>query len=254
MAMPFPSGHALLDLLAKAPFSVRQPLLGTAYLLVPRRLSGLLPLALVTLRDLPRIKDTRYVPDPSMALERAGRVVRACRPHRRAGAAGGLPPRHVRDELQRSAQVVGAAPPHGAVLRPGAHREEHAPAAAQRQVHRSPSTGRSASVMRGLRRAAAGRHAADLDHAAHAGAVRGGARTRAMPIRSRSGRTTRTGRRAFSGWRSAACSSPNRNSTACATRRRSASRCSTGICRPGALPSTTASSRRAISPTAAWRR
>jgi len=68
MAMPFPSGHALLDLLARAPYGVRQGLLGTAYLLVPRRLPGLIPLALATLRDLPRVKHP-IVPDPSMALD-----------------------------------------------------------------------------------------------------------------------------------------------------------------------------------------
>lgn len=69
MAMPFPSGHAVLDLVAKAPFVLRQALLGTAYLMVPRRLSGLLPLAAVTLRDLPRV-GRALIPEPSDALER----------------------------------------------------------------------------------------------------------------------------------------------------------------------------------------
>jgi leucyl/phenylalanyl-tRNA---protein transferase len=68
MAIPFPSGHALLDLVAKAPYSVRQALLGTAYRLMPRRLSGLIPLTVATLRDLPRIREP-IVPDPSMALD-----------------------------------------------------------------------------------------------------------------------------------------------------------------------------------------
>jgi leucyl/phenylalanyl-tRNA---protein transferase len=48
-------GQALIDLLAKAPHPVRQYILGTAYLLVPRRLPGLLPLMTTTVRDLPRI-------------------------------------------------------------------------------------------------------------------------------------------------------------------------------------------------------
>jgi leucyl/phenylalanyl-tRNA--protein transferase len=60
--------HALLDLFAKAPYPLRQLVLGSAYLLVPRRLPGLLPLAAVTLRDLPRIARP-LIPDPLQALD-----------------------------------------------------------------------------------------------------------------------------------------------------------------------------------------
>lgn len=45
----------LLSRIADAPYAVRQTILGTAYLLAPRRLPGLIPLAATTLRDLPRI-------------------------------------------------------------------------------------------------------------------------------------------------------------------------------------------------------
>jgi leucyl/phenylalanyl-tRNA--protein transferase len=68
VAVSFRTDHALLDLIAKAPYSVRQLVLGVAYALVPRRLPGLLPLAAVTLRDLPRI-GRPLVPDPARALD-----------------------------------------------------------------------------------------------------------------------------------------------------------------------------------------
>lgn len=58
-----------LDLFGKLPFSVRQLLLGTAYLLVPRRRSSLFPLAAATIRDLPRIHKA-LTPDPVDALKR----------------------------------------------------------------------------------------------------------------------------------------------------------------------------------------
>ena len=58
----------LANLVAKAPLSVRQTLVGAAYVLVPRRLPGLLPMAAVTLRDLPRI-GRPLVPDPAQALD-----------------------------------------------------------------------------------------------------------------------------------------------------------------------------------------
>jgi leucyl/phenylalanyl-tRNA--protein transferase len=62
------AGHALLDWVAKAPYPVRQFVLGSAFMLVPRRLPGLLPLAAVTLRDLPRI-GRPLIPDPAQALD-----------------------------------------------------------------------------------------------------------------------------------------------------------------------------------------
>jgi leucyl/phenylalanyl-tRNA--protein transferase len=68
LATSFRHGHSLLDLLAKAPYPVRQGVLGSAYLLLPRRLPGLLPLAAVTLRDLPRIGGP-LIPDPARALD-----------------------------------------------------------------------------------------------------------------------------------------------------------------------------------------
>ena len=63
-----PRGHPLINLLAKTPYVVRQTVLGAAYVLVPRRLSGLLPLARVTLRDLPRIGEP-LVPNVAQALD-----------------------------------------------------------------------------------------------------------------------------------------------------------------------------------------
>lgn len=58
---------ALTNWFARAPYPVRQNLLGAAYLLVPRRLPGLIPMALVTARDLPRMARP-LVPDPEHAL------------------------------------------------------------------------------------------------------------------------------------------------------------------------------------------
>jgi leucyl/phenylalanyl-tRNA--protein transferase len=60
-------GHSLPGLLARAPYPVRQTILGTGYLLVPRRLPGLLPLIAVTLHDLPRI-GRALLPRPEDAL------------------------------------------------------------------------------------------------------------------------------------------------------------------------------------------
>jgi leucyl/phenylalanyl-tRNA--protein transferase len=57
------------DLLSKAPFLLRQTIAGTAYLLVPRRISGLLPLAAITLRDLPWM-GMALIPEPENALDR----------------------------------------------------------------------------------------------------------------------------------------------------------------------------------------
>jgi leucyl/phenylalanyl-tRNA--protein transferase len=68
LAVSVRSEHALLDWLAKAPYTLRQLVLGTAYVLVPRRLPGLLPLAVVTLRDLPHL-GRPLVPDPAQALD-----------------------------------------------------------------------------------------------------------------------------------------------------------------------------------------
>ena len=53
--------------LPERPISLRQNILGAAYLLVPRRLPGLLPLTAVTLRDLPHIRRA-LLPDPQDAL------------------------------------------------------------------------------------------------------------------------------------------------------------------------------------------
>src|SRR5205823_4715402 len=58
---------ALIDLLARSPYAVRQSVLGAAYLAVPRRLPGLLPLLAVTLRDLPWVRSA-LLPDPKTAL------------------------------------------------------------------------------------------------------------------------------------------------------------------------------------------
>jgi leucyl/phenylalanyl-tRNA--protein transferase len=58
---------ALFDLLARSPYPVRQSILGAAYLAVPRRLPGLLPLVAVTLRDLPHVRRP-LLPDPKAAL------------------------------------------------------------------------------------------------------------------------------------------------------------------------------------------
>jgi leucyl/phenylalanyl-tRNA--protein transferase len=68
LAVPFRHNHSILDLIAKAPYPIRQGVLGSAYLLVPRRLPGLLPLAAVTMRDLPHI-GRPLIPDPSLALD-----------------------------------------------------------------------------------------------------------------------------------------------------------------------------------------
>ena len=68
MAASLGGGRTLADWVAKAPLSVRQTLVGAAYVLVPRRLPGLLPMAAVTLRDLPYI-GRPLVPDPSKALD-----------------------------------------------------------------------------------------------------------------------------------------------------------------------------------------
>ena len=68
MALSFRRGHPLINFLAKTPYAVRQTVLGAAYVLVPRRLSGLLPLARVTLRDLPHIGKP-MVPDVGQALD-----------------------------------------------------------------------------------------------------------------------------------------------------------------------------------------
>jgi leucyl/phenylalanyl-tRNA---protein transferase len=68
MALSFRRGHSLIDLIARTPYVVRQILLGSAYVLTPRRLPGLLPLARVTMRDLPRIAGP-LVPRVAQALD-----------------------------------------------------------------------------------------------------------------------------------------------------------------------------------------
>lgn len=68
MAISLTSRRHLSGLIAGAPYPLRQGLLGVAYLLVPRRLPGLLPLVGVTLRDLPRL-NRALVPDPEDALD-----------------------------------------------------------------------------------------------------------------------------------------------------------------------------------------
>lgn len=60
----------ILDALAAAPYPLRQAVLGTAYLLTPRRLPNLLPLAALTARDLVRHGRRRPLPDPREALAR----------------------------------------------------------------------------------------------------------------------------------------------------------------------------------------
>jgi leucyl/phenylalanyl-tRNA--protein transferase len=59
---------AITASLANCPYQVRQTVLGTAYLLVPRRLPGLLPLLGVTLRDFAAAGSR--MPDPAQALAR----------------------------------------------------------------------------------------------------------------------------------------------------------------------------------------
>lgn len=68
MAISSPGRRDLTGLIAGAPYPLRQGLLGLAYLLVPRRLPGLLPLAGITLRDLPRIFRP-LLPDSDEALD-----------------------------------------------------------------------------------------------------------------------------------------------------------------------------------------
>ncbi len=55
------------SVLMRAPFPVRQTILGAAYRLVPGRLPGLLPMLGATLRDLPSV-GRPLVPDPANAL------------------------------------------------------------------------------------------------------------------------------------------------------------------------------------------
>jgi leucyl/phenylalanyl-tRNA--protein transferase len=62
MAALIPGRRKLLDLVSRAPDGVRQQILGTAYALMPSRVAGLLPVALVTLRDLPRIRHALVPP------------------------------------------------------------------------------------------------------------------------------------------------------------------------------------------------
>ena len=59
--------NSAITSLARCPYTLRQLLLGTAYLLVPRRLPGLLPLVRVTLRDL--LLPSAHIPDPREACE-----------------------------------------------------------------------------------------------------------------------------------------------------------------------------------------
>ncbi len=62
------SRTSISTFLAKSPYALRQVLFGTAYLLVPRRLPGLLPLIGATLRDLPRAAGP-LLPDPRSAFD-----------------------------------------------------------------------------------------------------------------------------------------------------------------------------------------
>ena len=57
---------AIAASLAQCPYPLRQALLGTAYLLVPHRLPGLLPLVGVAIRDL--LAGHSRIPDPAQAL------------------------------------------------------------------------------------------------------------------------------------------------------------------------------------------
>ncbi len=68
MAISLPNRHDLSNLFSNAPYPLRQGVLGLAYLLVPRRLPGMLPLLGVTLRDLPQL-GRALVPDPEGALD-----------------------------------------------------------------------------------------------------------------------------------------------------------------------------------------
>ena len=69
MAMTLGSEPRLAQLLRGTPYPVRQALLGTAYLLVPRRLPNLVPLALLTLRGLPTLRRPS-LPDLARVLDR----------------------------------------------------------------------------------------------------------------------------------------------------------------------------------------
>jgi leucyl/phenylalanyl-tRNA---protein transferase len=67
--MQLVSRQSLASSLGKLPYPVRQFALGMAYPLVPRRIPNLLPLAAVTLRDLPKIGKP-LVPSVNDALDR----------------------------------------------------------------------------------------------------------------------------------------------------------------------------------------
>ena len=67
MAMALPDKSRIFNGLAKLPFPVRQSLLGTLYMMVPRRRAALAPLLKIALRDLPR-SGRPLLPDPSTAL------------------------------------------------------------------------------------------------------------------------------------------------------------------------------------------
>ncbi len=60
--------RAILDTLARAPYPIRQYVMGMAYLMMPRRLPGVLPLIATSLRDLPRIRQA-LLPSPQNALD-----------------------------------------------------------------------------------------------------------------------------------------------------------------------------------------
>ena len=68
-AIPIASSfkEKLLGLLAASPFPVRQHILGTAYLMVGRRRSSILPMLIKSIIDLPRLKRP-LVPDPANAM------------------------------------------------------------------------------------------------------------------------------------------------------------------------------------------
>lgn len=80
--------RTLSSFLTTAPYMLRQSILGTAYLLMPRQLPGLLPLAAVTMRDLPYIASAQHG-DPARALDNPD-----------GGCAGS--PGRIRDLFQRA--------------------------------------------------------------------------------------------------------------------------------------------------------
>ena len=68
MAITSSFGQTLLGVVARAPYPIRQNILGTAYMLIARRRPSIIPLLARTLADLPRLGQA-LLPRPEDALE-----------------------------------------------------------------------------------------------------------------------------------------------------------------------------------------